>query len=97
MKLFEYLACERPVLSVRLAGIQSVAKNTIFYADTSSEFAEKLAYILKNPQKIRDKIITGNVLVNKFGWDNLANEYGQVLKQVHLKFLDKRKSKEINF
>lgn len=97
MKLFEYLACERPVLSVRLAGIQSVAKNTIFYADTSSEFAEKLAYILKNPQKIREKIITGNVLVNKFGWDNLANEYGQVLKQVHLKFLDKRKSKEINF
>lgn len=89
MKLFEYLACERPVLSVRLAGIQSIAKNTIFYADSSSDFADTLAYILENPQEIQEKIAEGKVLANALTWDHLAEEYGQILLQIHLTFLDK--------
>ena len=34
LKLFEYMACEKPVISSRIAGVQQIAKNNIFYADT---------------------------------------------------------------
>jgi len=89
MKLFEYLACERPVLSVRLAGIQSIVHDAIIYADTPSEFAKKLAYIIKNPEKLSEKIMAGRAIAKKYNWNDLANEYRQTLQQVLSQFLGK--------
>lgn len=97
MKLFEYLACERPVLSIQLAGIHSIAKNMIFYASNPVEFAEKLLYILRNPQKIREKINAGSALAQAFNWDNLVNKYDTLLQEVHLKFLSIPKKYRRNF
>ncbi|MDD1777851.1 MAG: glycosyltransferase [Candidatus Helarchaeota archaeon] len=88
MKLLEYLACARPVLSVRLAGVQSIAHNAIFYADTPLEFVKKLAYIIKNPQKISEKIATGTAIAKKYNWDDLATLYEQTLQQVFSHFME---------
>jgi glycosyltransferase involved in cell wall biosynthesis len=91
MKLLEYLACARPVLSVRLAGIQSIVHDAILYADTPSEFAEKLAFIIKNPEKLSEKIREGLTIAKKYNWNDLANEYSQILQQVLLQFIDNSK------
>ncbi len=93
MKLFEYLACARPVLSVRLAGIQSLVHDAILYADTPSEFAKKLAFIIKNPEKLSEQITAGRAIAKKYNWNDLANEYRETLQLVLSQYIDNSKKK----
>ncbi|NVM29414.1 MAG: glycosyltransferase [Candidatus Helarchaeota archaeon] len=82
MKLFEYIACEKPVVSVPLAGVKSVAQNTIFYAGTPREFSNKIQYILTDKSKIQEKIRSGTDLIKKYRWRDLAFKYGEILQRV---------------
>ncbi|MHA1264566.1 MAG: glycosyltransferase family 4 protein [Candidatus Helarchaeota archaeon] len=82
MKIFEYLACERPVVSVPLAGVRSIAKDTIFYAETPQEFANVVQRILNDPQLVRDKVKKGKELTQNYEWDSLARQYETVLKKL---------------
>ena len=86
MKLFEYLACERPIVSITLAGVKSIAQNIIFYAETPEELAEKIDYILSNKNKMKERMASGRKLAEKFSWTQLAQEYEQILKNVHSEF-----------
>ena len=83
MKLFEYLACERPVVSTSLAGVKSIAKNSIFYADTPTEFCDRICYVLNNKEKLQGKIHSGKILVKKHSWDDLSEKYGQILERIY--------------
>jgi len=82
MKLFEYLACDRPVISVNLAGIRSVAKDAVFYADTPVQLRDTIRLILTNVAEANAKIAIGKALVKKYSWTTIANQYEQVLQQV---------------
>lgn len=42
LKLFEYMACEKPIISTRLPGVMEIAGNRISYADTSKEYEEQI-------------------------------------------------------
>ena len=86
MKLFEYLACERPVVSVPLAGIKFIAKDAIYYAETPEELREKIHYILTNKQAVLVKIQKGLALAQKYNWTELAQKYEQTLGQILMNF-----------
>lgn len=70
LKLFEYMACEKPVISSRLDGVQQIAKNKIFYADTAKEYENlllnfssshpNLSQLLENNRKFVDEFFTWN-------------------------------------
>jgi glycosyltransferase involved in cell wall biosynthesis len=82
MKLFEYLACGRPVVAVPLAGIKSVAKNTIFYAKTPFELSERIHEILTDRARIRQQIEAGLQIVKGYDWDDLANDFEKLIERV---------------
>ena len=94
MKLFEYLACGRPVASVSLAGVKSIAQNAIFYADTPFELRDRIRYILTNKQKINEKILLGKSLVKNYSWEDLTHKYEEVLQQTYSKCYMKIKNKK---
>ncbi len=86
MKLFEYLACERPVISVPLAGVKSIAKNTIFYAKKPEELRNRIQFILSNQEKTNKKIELGRELVKKYSWKELSKEYESILERICVNF-----------
>ncbi len=94
MKLFEYLACGRPIVATPLAGIKSIAKNTIFYANTPIEMCNKMEYLLTNPEKIQDKIELGKAIVNQYSWLDLASNYRHILEQISTNFPERIKNQK---
>lgn len=46
IKLFEYLACERPVISTSLEGIRDIIGDRILYADTPQEYISQIRRLL---------------------------------------------------
>lgn len=42
LKLFEYMACEKPIISTRLEGISEVARDRVLYASNSDEWKNKI-------------------------------------------------------
>lgn len=91
MKLFEYLACERPVISVPLAGVQSIAKESIYYASTPEEFATITHNILSSKSTIKERLIQGKTLAENYQWEDLSRQYEDVLKQVLTNFASYKK------
>lgn len=87
MKIFEYLACGCPVISINLAGIKSIFKDSIFYADTPEEFKEIFLKINKNHNKyINDEYKKIIPLLENYSWVNLSEKYLEIIKKVISKF-----------
>lgn len=83
-KLFEYLACAKPVISSDIKGIGEFFKDSIVLAkaDNSSKLAEKIMLLLDSKKlrsnlgrKGREFILTGH------SWDNVADRIVKVIKE----------------
>nr|WP_240920792.1 glycosyltransferase family 4 protein [Thermococcus sp. CX2] len=48
LKLFEYMACEKPVISTSLPAVMDVAKEEVLYANTNKEWKEKILLLYEN-------------------------------------------------
>jgi glycosyltransferase involved in cell wall biosynthesis len=87
MKIFEYLACGCPVISIRLAGIKSIFKDMIFYADTPEEFKEIFLKINSNRNDyINNEYKKTIPLLKNYSWVNLSEKYLEIIKKVISKF-----------
>ncbi|MHA1832329.1 MAG: glycosyltransferase, partial [Candidatus Helarchaeota archaeon] len=84
MKIFEYLACRKPVISVSLAGIKSIFKDAIFYADTPKELKNVIKSILTNSKEYENKINKSKLIIEKYTWDDLSLQFEEVFKSLVL-------------
>ena len=70
LKLFEYMACEKPVISTELLGVKAVAGNKVMYASNKKEYKEKIMELYKNEELRREMGKTGREFVEeKYNWD----------------------------
>ena len=69
IKLFEYLAVERPIISTNLPNIRKVVnENEIIFVDNNEFFAENIAEIIYNNEKMKFIVKNGKEKVKKFTW-----------------------------
>ncbi len=76
-KVFNYLACGRPVLSSRMISLERLLGDEIYYYDDVESFVLKVTEILKhgdNEQKLRS-------IAEKYDWKALAKRYEAVLER----------------
>lgn len=72
IKLFEYMACEKPVISTSLEGIRDVIEDGILYADTPQEYRTQIMRLLDG-RFSEQKVLDGRKLVcNDFSWEKIA-------------------------
>jgi glycosyltransferase involved in cell wall biosynthesis len=83
LKLFEYMACEKPVISSRLTGVQQTVKNKIFYADTAEEY-ESLLIGFKNSYLNLSQLLESNrIFVEEFfTWNQASETLEKLLKSL---------------
>jgi glycosyltransferase involved in cell wall biosynthesis len=83
LKLFEYMACEKPVISTELPGIKNVAGDKVMYATNEKEYKERIAELYKNEELRHEMGKTGREFVEeKYNWEKIVEKLEKILLTV---------------
>ncbi|AEH61487.1 glycosyl transferase group 1 [Methanosalsum zhilinae DSM 4017] len=77
-KIFNYLACGKPVLSSRMIALETLMDDDLYYYDDLKSF-------INMTNKILSQIHDGSKymqIARDFDWKNIANEYEDVIQKV---------------
>ena len=83
LKLFEYMACEKPVISTEVEGITAAVQNRVLYASNSEEYRHKILELYNNEALRTEMGSNGRKFVEKnYSWSKIALELEGVLNEV---------------
>jgi len=82
LKLFEYAALEKPIISTRTTEVGRIGEGWIHFADQADEFAEMIEMIRTQPALIRAATRRGRSLVeDRYNWPTLAATFDDYISQ----------------
>lgn len=86
LKLYEYLACARPVIASRVEGDREIVKNGncgfLFNPDDVESLVSSIIESYQERDKLPDLGKNGRRLIeNRFSWENVAKKVQRVLKE----------------
>lgn len=82
MKMFEYMACEKPVISVWLKGTAEMVRDKVFYASNVEEYKDRITELYNNQQLRREVGLRGRRFVEEnYSWSAIAAELEKVLAE----------------
>ena len=83
LKLFEYMACEKPVISTELPGVKAVAENKVIYVSDKDGYKEKSEELYKNQGLVREFGKAGREFVaENYGWEKIVDKLDCLLEAV---------------
>jgi len=79
LKLFEYMACQKPVISTPLPTVNDIAKENVLYANTNKEWKEKIQLLYENVE-LREYLgkVGREIVEEKYSWRNIV----QILEEL---------------
>jgi len=80
LKLLEYMACSKPVISSELSGVRGIAEDKILYATSSNEIEQAVIQIYRD-KEMREKMgFEGMEFVNEnYSWQKICSDFENVL------------------
>lgn len=81
IKLFEYMACEKPVLSTRLPGVKEVAEERVLYADTAEEFKEQITNVMSSDSGSVRLKSNRKFVVENYDWRSIGQHLEKILDE----------------
>jgi len=84
IKMYEYMACGKPVISTKLPGIikEFGYDNGVEYVDHPGEVIDKAIRLSENKKKLIDHGSRARKFVEKYTWDNITDEFENILEEV---------------
>ncbi|MGB9901594.1 glycosyltransferase [Methanothrix sp.] len=76
-KIFNYLACGRPVLTTRMLSLERLLGDSLYYYDDRESFISQVKRILESPQDQRRY----REIAERYDWRALAARYESVLRR----------------
>ncbi len=84
LKLFEYMACEKPIISTRLSGIEKVAHDKILYASNKEEYKAKITSLFEDDLLRKKMGMEGRRFVEEnYDWERIAGRMEKNLFEVN--------------
>ena len=84
MKLFEYLALGKPVITSTMEEVKNVDQGFLYYADTAEELVDRIRWILRCYQEAVEKTSKAKpLIVRKYNWDIIAEQFANTI-EAHL-------------
>jgi glycosyltransferase involved in cell wall biosynthesis len=80
LKLFEYMACEKPVISTQIPGVMEVAGCRVLYADTAEEYREQITNLISSDNMSERLKSNRNFVVNNYDWKSIGQHIETVLE-----------------
>ena len=79
IKLFEYAAMKKPIVSTRLAELPYVDKGFLYYADTADEAVTRIREIIAEPEVARQRAERGwRHTMDHYTWERIAQDFEQI-------------------
>ena len=76
IKLFEYMAFKKPIISSRIDEVQRIDKEFLYWADTSEELESVIQKIIDNPGEASKKVDKAyDILVESYTWPQVASDF----------------------
>ena len=83
LKLFEYMACSRPVISTELSGVKNAAGDCVLYANNAGEYKSQILELYNEDQLRHKMVISGRRLVEStYDWANIVKRLENTLADV---------------
>ena len=83
IKLFEYLAMKKPVISTRLDEVNKIDTGYLWYADTADEMELLITQILSGAIQTETAIEKGYSEVQQnYNWDVIAKDFVSIAEEV---------------
>ena len=91
IKMYEYMACGKPIISTRLPGIvkEFGYNNGILYVDQPTDVLEKVTELV-NEGSFRDHGNKARKFVEKYSWKKITDDFEDILKD--LTYLSREKA-----
>lgn len=82
-KIYEYLAMQKPMISTRLPGVMKEfgEGNGVVYVDRPEDTVTAAIELVRQG-KVRELGLKARGFVEKYGWDNIADEFESILMEV---------------
>jgi glycosyltransferase involved in cell wall biosynthesis len=86
IKLFEYLAMKKPVISTRLDEVQKIDTGYLWYADTVEELVRTICQIVNNECTTTGQIQKGFESVqHQYNWEVIARNFVSIVEEISQK------------
>jgi glycosyltransferase involved in cell wall biosynthesis len=83
LKLFEYMACGKPVISTRLNGVMEVVGNKVLYFSNSEELKQRILELYRNEGLRKELGQEGRTFVEQnYSWDRICRRFEEILIKV---------------
>jgi len=80
LKLFEYAALRKPIVSTRTLEVERIGRDWLTFADQESSFAEAVQAIIADPTTFTARSATGRAIVERsYTWTDLAGRFAEYL------------------
>jgi glycosyltransferase involved in cell wall biosynthesis len=80
LKLFEYMACEKPVISTPIKGVESIAGDSVLYARGAAEWADAMRRLFEDGELCAALGKRGRKIVEDgYTWKRITTELESVL------------------
>lgn len=81
LKLFEYMACEKPVISTELKGIKEAVSDNVLYATNKNEYIQQIMALYED-NSLREKMgKNGRKFVEKeYSWSRILGNFSTLLE-----------------
>jgi len=81
-KLFEYLACGKPVVSTRLSEVVRLGRDAVKFYDDAQSLTEVISNILQDTVLQDSMKMTALHIARNYDWQSIAKKYRGILKEV---------------
>lgn len=82
LKLFEYMACEKPVICSKLVSISQAVNNTVLYASNEKGYRDNLIVLYENRQLGKRMGVAGRKFVEQsYSWVRITSKLERVLAE----------------
>lgn len=83
LKLFEYMACNKPVISTELPGVKKAAGDNVLYANNTEDYKNRILELYKKEQLRHEMSRSGRRLVElSYDWAKIVEVLEKTLNEV---------------
>lgn len=83
LKMLEYMACGKPVISTDLKGVREVIKDRVLYATSSEEIKREITKLYDNKEKAEKMGLEGMRFVQEnYSWQKICSDFEKILREV---------------
>lgn len=79
LKLFEYMACNKPVISTEIDSLKSKFPKEILYTKTNEDYVDKIKMVYEDQLLSRKLGKSGRKIAEKHNWEHITTKLEEVL------------------